>query len=718
MLTAMVDDWHRYFADVVVSGDSNEIDVAARAAIDARASGATEAQAKTAGRAAAKSYREGGTPPRATRTEARAQAWTGAPAQPNTRTRTAARDDWPALFAPRLFQPPQRWGWQAADLVEAVPSASLATLGPKPVWVDPPHPDASALYGRRAGAMRKVVVRSTLAVLMFLAFGVYQVTIESTVSGYGGGDAMKVYGYALPAAGLLLALWVLGALAQVRRTNADLDRFKQPYVALRKAERQRHDQALREWTDAKRRHDDAAKASRQAQARQQSGPQWYPVRPVSEPARVDVIGGDPARYGWACLLVLLGTSLLSAGHRLAVLDLTGQEVGGELVRLAAARGLDTRWAVLDGATDFDLFTGLTNDEIADSLAYVLTDRPDAAGRSGGGEQLHERVLAVEVLRTVLASLDRPVTLARLAAGLRVLRRGAETELLTPTELERLVASIGDIDQNDWTGRQLRLWAAHLDLLHDVAPGGARPLWARLDVSVLATPGGKDDRKELIDRLLLQLVRHAIADNTLRGRQLVVIGADRLGGSAVRALSEQARVAGVRLVLFLDQPQDDLEKIVGTGGAVCIMKMYNHKDANIAAEFIGKGYRFVVNQLSHSEGRTFSDGGGDSFSATTNAGTNSSKSFLKSSSGLSDSRGHTWAGNRSWSTAENLGSSTTTARVYEFITEPQAILGMDTTEFILVDSSTGGRQVVMANCYPPICLSDRVSGTMAPPRVTP
>jgi hypothetical protein len=307
-----------------------------------------------------------------------------------------------------------------------------------------------------------------------------------------------------------------------------------------------------------------------------------------------------------------------------------------------------------------------------------------------------------------------VTLARLAAGLRVLRRGAETDLLAPAELERLVAAIGDVEQNDWTGRQLRLWAAHLDLLHKVAPGGARPLWSNHDVSVLATPGGKDDRKDLIDRLLLQLVRHALAAGALRGRQLLVVGADRLGGSAVRTLSEQARVAGVRLVLFLDQPQDDLEKIVGTGGAVCIMKMYNHKDANIAAEFIGKGYKFVVNQISRSDGRTFSDGGGDSFAATTNAGTNSSKSFLKNTSGLSDSRGHTWTGNRTWSTAENVGSSTTTARVYEFITEPQAILGMDATEFILVDSSGGGRQVVMANCYPAICLSERVSST---PRVT-
>jgi hypothetical protein len=38
--------------------------------------------------------------------------------------------------------------------------------------------------------------------------------------------------------------------------------------------------------------------------------------------------------------------------------------------------------------------------------------------------------------------------------------------------------------------------------------------------------------------------------------------------------------------MIDQPRGDLEKTAGTGGAVCIMKMYNHRDASVAAEFIG------------------------------------------------------------------------------------------------------------------------------------
>ena len=84
--------------------------------------------------------------------------------------------------------------------------------------------------------------------------------------------------------------------------------------------------------------------------------------------------------------------------------------------------------------------------------------------------------------------------------------------------------------------------------------------------------------------------------------LVVAGADQLGARVLAVLSDHARLAGIRLMLMIDQPQGDLEKTVGTGGAVCIMKMYNHRDAAVAAELIGKGYKFVVNQVTRQAGQ--------------------------------------------------------------------------------------------------------------------
>ncbi|NBH03703.1 hypothetical protein, partial [Amycolatopsis sp. SID8362] len=362
-----------------------------------------------------------------------------------------------------------------------------------------------------------------------------------------------------------------------------------------------------------------------------------------------------------------------------------------------------------GAAGLNLFAGLSARDIAECVGYAATSRPD-------GDHREERALAVDVLRMVVDALDGPVTFARLAAGVRVLCQG--TGELSPPELDRLAAHIVDVDQNEWAARQLRLLARQLELLHDVvaATPTERPLWTDNAVSLIATDGGRHDRKELVDRLLVQLAQRAMDSRGWPGGLLVVAGADHLGATTVQALSEHARHAGVRLILMIDQPQGDLEKSAGTGGVVCIMKMYNHRDATIAAEFIGKGHKFVVNQITRQLGSTFTDGGGDSFAANTGqSGQNKQRRSGTTGrpTGLSESRGHTWTGTRTWSAADNVSTSTGTGRVYEFTVEPAEILGMPETLFILVDNSGRGRRVLTADANPGICLRDRVSATPAP-----
>ena len=51
-------------------------------------------------------------------------------------------------------------------------------------------------------------------------------------------------------------------------------------------------------------------------------------------------------------------------------------------------------------------------------------------------------------------------------------------------------------------------------------------------------------------------------------------------------------------------------------------------------------------------------------------------------------------------------------MYEFTVEPQEILGMPETLFILVDNSGHGRRVITADANPGICLRDRVSAIPA------
>jgi len=342
--------------------------------------------------------------------------------------------------------------------------------------------------------------------------------------------------------------------------------------------------------------------------------------------------------------------------------------------------------------------------VAEVLAYALTGQQDA-----NADHRHERALAMEMLKRVLDSLDGGVTFGRLAAGLRVLRQGPADEMLSDVEVSRLAARIGDVDQNEWTSRQLRFLASQLDVLQAIAPatGQAGPLWTHRAVTLITTPGGRDDRKELLDRLLVQTVQRAMHTGDRLGGFLVLAGADHLGAQPLAILSDHARRARVPLMLMIDQPQGDLEKTVGTGGAVCIMKMYNHRDAAVAAELVGKGYKFVVNQVTRQAGKTFTDSGGDSFGANTGH-SDGAKRGLFGSPSVSDSRGHVWTGTRTWSAADNISNSTGSSRVYEFIVDPQEILGMPETAFILVDNSGQSRRVAMADANPGISLLDRVA----------
>lgn len=599
---------------------------------------------------------------------------------------------WPAELAVQLFSPPARWGWQAARPATAPPAPLV-----RPTWIEPPRPDSTAMRTARSRATTRLVTYLAIAVISVVTFTAFQETvqdiIEDQLDDYGS-SATQVYQASLVVVGVLLVLQTLRAMTAVGRAGRNLHAFEQPYLALRDAERRRHRAALDGWEQAAREHAHATDAAAREAAVRAAGPRWYPIAPRSEPSRVDVLGGDPQRHGWASLLVTVGSALLGGGNQITVFDFTGQDVGGGLLHVAGAAGIGVDGAEL---ARVDLLGALPRQLVPDCLARALIVRDERDDRT------EERVHAVAALRTVVGCLDGPVTFGRLAAGVRVLRQGAADVRLSEVETARLVdAHIADVDQGEWTARQLRLLSNRLDVLLDADTGPDRPMWTQQRLTVVASAGRRGDRDVLLDRLLVQVALAGIDGGSLHG-VLVVAGADHLGTDTLRALSDHARQAGVRLMLLIDQPQGDLEKTVGTGGAVCVMKMYNHRDAAVAAEFIGKGHRFVISQVTRQVGRTFTDGGGDSFAANTTASANGGIGR-----GKSNSRGHAWTGTRSWSAADNIGTSNTSGRVYEFVVEPHEILGMPETAFILVDNTSHGRRVTMVDGNPGICLLDRVA----------
>ncbi|MFC7619033.1 hypothetical protein [Microlunatus sp. GCM10028923] len=615
----------------------------------------------------------------------------------------SGRDHWAQQLAPRLVAPPARWGWEAAPVPDVPPAP--ADLAPRPTWVEPPRPDQTALRDARSAAVTRVFWRGACILVLLAAFSTYRFVIEEQADEFGAGAVLDV---AFLAAAGLLALWVLRAVAGLWYAVRNLRNFERPYLIMRDEERARHDQALQRWSIAQRQHAQSAAAVAQDAARRAGGALWFPVRPAGQPTRVDVFGGDPHRHGWASLLVTLGGSMLAAGHRITLLDLTGSDVGGGLLEIARVAGRTTRTVAFDDVLrppPCAALSGLSREQIADRLGRVLT---------GGEEDRQEECRVItDVLRAVLDCLDGAPTFGRLAAGIRVLRKGRADDL-SDVEVTRLVERIGDIDQDDWTSRLLRHAASQLDLLHRFIPVDASgfPLWSRDSVSVLATDGRRDDLHRPIEELLIQLVEQEIDRGGLDG-VLVVAGADHLGERTLRSLSDRARRGGVPLVQLIEQPQGHWETSLGSGGAVLIMKLYNHREANLAAEFIGKGHRFVVNQVTRQVGTTLTEGGGDSFAANTSqaSGRKQSRSGVPGRrQNLSDTRGHAWTGTRNWTMADNLGTSTSTSRVYEFAVEPTEILDLPETAFILVDNTGPARQVTFADSNPGICMLDRVSDT--------
>ncbi len=704
-----MEKWRRHFGDIIVSGDFGEVNAATEAAVAAIRQGAGEAAAQAAGKQAARRYRDGavrlsGGPGQARPGRPASRSGPAAGEQPFP---AAGQAEWPVALAARLFAIPARWGWEpAAQPAVAEPPPPPAPQS-RPGWVEPPRPDTKELVRARSTAVTKLVWRIGFTIVVAFAFVVYRLAIMSQVQAYGS-SATQVYTVVVVVVAAILFISLLRAIGRVAYAGRAIREFEQPYQQLRGAEKRRHEQAVAEWEAAAGRHQ-----ARAAAVPDPDGPLWFPVRPASDPSRVDVFGGDPNRHGWASLLVTVGTSVLGARQQVTVLDLTGQDVAGGLLSVAEARGLTTRMVDLpeDGG-HVDMLADMRPADLPEVLARVLTDRAD------GQDVRHERALAADIIGRLLTSLDPPVTFARLAAGVQVLRQATpETGVLSVDEGTRLAEHVGEFGRDEWTGKQLHLMVSQLAMLGDVSHGrSGRALWNGAACTVVATAGTRDDRAMLTDRLLVRLAECALRPGGQISGVLVVADADHLGAATLAQLSDHARLAGTRLVLMIDQTQGDLEKTLGTGGAVCVMKAYNHKDAGIAADFIGRDHKFVVSQVTRQVGKTFTDGGGDNFAASTNRGSSAKRGLLRERGRIRDltnSRGHTWTAARNWSLADNLSDSQTASRVYEFTVDPREILGMPETAFILVDNTGSGRRVIMADCYPGICLLDRVALAPSP-----
>jgi hypothetical protein len=385
---------------------------------------------------------------------------------------------------------------------------------------------------------------------------------------------------------------------------------------------------------------------------------------------------------------------------------------------------------------WDPLAGLETEELTEVIAEsVQTLRRQSRETSRDGH-----ALTWQVLETVVDRLAEPRTLGRVVAGLRVLRRVEPTSsgTLSAEEVHSLASAIDSLGHTEHVQRELYQLTGLLDgLARDEAaarpdstahpPAGAL---CRPGLTVVAT-GGHRRRKELLIGLIFHRVLRELRERSGVGtdRAVILAGADWLDADSLDDLGRAARQAGTRLILFFEHLHGDAADLVGGADtATVLMRLGNGREAATAADFIGRGYRFVLNQVTTQYGRTFTQGRTESHGAQSSTGesTTAGMSFsgIRSTGGeipfpiidvtasgsrsQTSSRTATWQETANWSTASTTTDGTTMTRSYEYAIEPATIQALPATAFVLVEATGTGRRVVAGDCNPGIAQLERTA----------
>ncbi len=416
------------------------------------------------------------------------------------------------------------------------------------------------------------------------------------------------------------------------------------------------------------------------------GPQrFFPVgfARTPLPSTVAVFGGDT--YAWDALLTTLGGSLLGSGQRVAAVDLSRRRVGAGLRGLARQAGYtEAADRVAPGASSLDLFAYPNADEL---VAFLLDVLQPASGAQGRAEALADR----DVLRAAGARLDPPVTLPRLHAALRLIVREdvAEAERLTsPEEQARLYGMYGPEvrQQADVVGRAHRLQREIGNLLAFAPRAASAPADPTADVHLVeADAAAARWDFELLCEILAQSLPRWLARAGVRAGKpvvFVVLGADNLPRPIVETLATAAAQGAGRLVLIFERLRGEIVDALGIeDAAFAFMRLTDHREAEVAGNFIGKRHRFVLSQTSYQR----------STQRGITANEHRDTSFSLQGSGVTEGQG----------TARQSGESTTTGvtigRSLEYLVDPYQFQEMPQTGVFLVDLQSGRRRIV--NCDP-------------------
>jgi hypothetical protein len=604
----------------------------------------------------------------------------------------------------RLFSVQERWGWQ---YVPAVAPRSSPLSDARPEWVEPPPPKMTHLE-RQLGDTRQRLGQAVMSGALFVVFGLVAFALL-------GGT---------PGVGVTLVL-IGGALfghrvVKVQRARQAIARTKRQRAADRDRKWADYQRRLHAWEDAIGRH------NTDEQLRFASQPVWYPVLPSRSQRRVDVCGGTAD--GWASLLTTCGASLLAAGARPLLLDLTGDDVGVELRALATRAGYRSALTqVRCSGTGADVFAGLTAADVVDALALSIRE----ATGNVDDQQAESHALDSEVLDLAISCLDAPYSVGRVVAALTFLARPHDVDAarrLGEPELQRLATNTDTIVTDTELRRRLSVILARLRPLRDMEIDHERRALFRLDgapdLLCVTMERGTHTQATALRRLLFNTLALRLKSVSGNGRVLFVAGCDEVSHMSLETMSRLATRSGVRLVMMFQHLRGAALRVLGgDGSATLFMRLGNTDEASAAAEYVGKEHKLVLSQVTHSVGETLTDTAGTSDTwqegisdtSSTSRGTTTNDGLISrtsrntgTSEGVSTSRSYAWGQTRSLAQAVTAQSGQTMARSYEFTVEPTRFQSLPQTAFIAVARNGYDNLVVAADCNPGIVDLDRVA----------
>lgn len=558
--------------------------------------------------------------------------------------------------AARLFAPGERLGWVFRDR-----SRQWRPFGEPPPRPVVPDPRLLHRLDRLRVSLRAGLVQGPAALAAVLVLWL-------------------VFGRSLPGAAVAVLI-ALAALAVLR--------FAVPGVRLLLVRRR----LMRDGVEAGRRTDAAMRAwrAREEEHRRREWervdriPEWGAARLGPEVGRIDIFGGS--LWSWQAFLTLAGSSMVRGSAPVTVVDLSREVVCGELAELAAAAGFLVDLQVLPrDQAGSDLLEGLAGPDLTEVLVESVRL---LEGGSGSSPAVDARVLG-----SLCEALGASLTLGRLEEALRVLMGEPpgpdRTEQLTKEEREHIAAGLFSPEYVRQARRRLGVLEAHLHAIRELGiHPGSRPRDAQL--RCVAVEGG-GPAADLLAQLAGQWALRSVSDASVAPRTLVVAGADRLDRRLLERLGDACERRQIRLLYLFQHLREQAFEVSGSRATI-FLRLGQPEEADRAAGLIGRGHRFVLSQITKSQGGREASAGSEQDGLA--AGGSSAVLRLDSTRTWSRS----WGSSESYATATNWHYAETSQRVHEYLVEPRTLMDLPEYGMLIVRSTPQGPRVLAADCDP-------------------